>query len=95
MKSESKKFNATNASSPQSGKFSANLSNLKPIPSKTKPMQNPSNSLFVLLEELRSVLALASMQKISRNADESVAYIKVWVTEGRGVGEVIWGEALR
>jgi hypothetical protein len=34
------------------------------------------------------------MQKISRNVDESIAYIKVWVTEGRGVGEAIWGKAL-
>jgi hypothetical protein len=34
------------------------------------------------------------MQKISRNVDESVAYIKVWGTEGRGVGEAIWGKAL-
>jgi len=33
------------------------------------------------------------MQKISRNVDESVAYIKVWGTEGRGVGEAIWGKA--
>jgi len=34
------------------------------------------------------------MQKISRNVDESVAYIKVWGIEGRGVGEAIWGNAL-
>jgi len=33
------------------------------------------------------------MQKISGNVDESVAYIKGWGTEGRGVGEVIWGNA--
>jgi len=34
------------------------------------------------------------MQKISRNADESMAYIKVWGAEGRGVGEASWGKAL-
>jgi len=34
------------------------------------------------------------MQKISRNVDESFAYIKIWVEEGRGVGEVSWGKAL-
>jgi hypothetical protein len=34
------------------------------------------------------------MQKISRNVDESFAYIKVWGAEGRGVSEAIWGKAL-
>jgi len=34
------------------------------------------------------------MQKISQNVDVSIAYIKVWGTEGREVGEVIWGKAL-
>ena len=93
-KSESKKFNATKASSPQSGKLRPNRSNRKPIPSKTNPTQKPSSKFLELTKRLSSVDAVPDMQKISRNVDESVAYIKIWVEEGRGVGEVSWGKAL-
>ena len=57
-------------------------------------MQNPISSFFFLPQGFCSVLAVTAMQKISRNVDESTAYIKVWGTEGRGVSEAIWGNAL-
>ncbi|PHX64215.1 MAG: hypothetical protein CK551_02030 [Planctomycetaceae bacterium] len=76
------------------GKFRPNRSNLKLIPTKTKPTLKPSSKFLELTKRLSLVDTVTDMQKISRNVDESVAYIKIWVEEGRGVGEVGWGKAL-